>query len=570
MSSASFSDFSKLSISVRAVAILPSHPLAYPIDRLQTRAVGLAVVDGLGDGKEHRGVGCAPAAHTHGRRLSGGRFNTSQSSRAHRNSVHQHLRRNSILHAPNNFAICVVQDLGTGSQRMSRLKDASGLAKLTANQHPPADLATRAQLQPHQTPVPQLDVIPSTPRSPQPQSPMSSVRRSEALPPVDQGDIRLAYSLGQYLYKRATFSRRQSITSHQTRIEFIVNRYSLQDGHPDQYAADAEPTYPDSWVTNITALREACQALARHTSNLNHLLREGTPAPSAATQDIDRERTEEVQRQESPIHMRNTQEGSGESPFNQAQQQWLDYFTDRVISATVRRALAQSTNPNTQPREPQPFGQTGPSRGPPASYPPQGTPIGERIRPADIGFFYPNAPSEWGGDTTITKDDKTYYRSVQAFVSRVQALAVTRSPAAIRLTLESCLRGEAESWWTNELDNVMRVGIVQSPDGVEEWCKALEDRFKESPSDALNRLNSFKYTIFDAQKRKSPIAYMAEVISAARACGYDNEYSMVLFAWNEIDIQLRESIDEPGPGTTVATFMDTLRQKHANWFDKAT
>ncbi|OAP54182.1 hypothetical protein AYL99_11717 [Fonsecaea erecta] len=252
------------------------------------------------------------------------------------------------------------------------------------------------------------------------------------------------------------------------------------------------------------------------------------------------------------------------SPFTQAQQQWLRNFSDdikRSVDDAVRAALAGIQPARTQSQ----------SSSQPARTPSVPTPTYEdHIKPTEIGFFYPNVTTEWTSDSTITKDGKTYYRSLPAFVDRVQALAVTRNAAAIRQTLELCLRGEAESWWNEELDNISRISIVQSQNGVDEWCKALENRFKDSPLDALNKLNSLKYTMTDAQKRRSPSAYMAEVIAAAKACGYDSDESaFVPFAWNRIDIRLRNSIDEPAPGTSVATFMETLRRKQANWFDEA-
>jgi hypothetical protein len=59
------------------------------------------------------------------------------------------------------------------------------------------------------------------------------------------------------------------------------------------------------------------------------------------------------------------------------------------------------------------------------------------------------------------------------------------------------------------------------------------------------------------------------VVSAARACGFTDEYALVLHAWRKINIVMRQSIDEPPEGTTLERFMQTVRRKQTNWTEQA-
>lgn len=53
-------------------------------------------------------------------------------------------------------------------------------------------------------------------------------------------------------------------------------------------------------------------------------------------------------------------------------------------------------------------------------------------------------------------------------------------PALLRQHLDTCLLGAADTWYTNELSHISRVGLRNDPNGVKEWCDALEERFRDS------------------------------------------------------------------------------------------
>lgn len=184
---------------------------------------------------------------------------------------------------------------------------------------------------------------------------------------------------------------------------------------------------------------------------------------------------------------------------------------------------------------------------------------------SEVGYFWPDLQ---GDSDIIDKDDKCYYRTVYAFTNRVRVFGQIRDKATICKNLDTCLRGEALSWWNNELDRTTRLGLQQDND-IEPYCLKLEARFKPTPSEALRKLQNTRYTPLDARNKKSVTAYISEIVTAAKASNQGNtEFAQVLLAWTNLDLELRETIDEPQEGTTIGQFMETLQRKQTNWFDK--
>ena len=152
-------------------------------------------------------------------------------------------------------------------------------------------------------------------------------------------------------------------------------------------------------------------------------------------------------------------------------------------------------------------------------------------KPSEIGLFYPNMPQSWGEGDIIDKDGKNYYRNIHSFTNRVRVAALTRDAKQIRQNLDACLRGEAELWWNTQIDEVMRIGLVNHYNGVEEYCKALERRFKPAPSEAWNKFTSCRYTVEDVRNHRSVTEYVSSLTAAAKGCGQgDNEFGLVIQA----------------------------------------
>jgi hypothetical protein len=159
-------------------------------------------------------------------------------------------------------------------------------------------------------------------------------------------------------------------------------------------------------------------------------------------------------------------------------------------------------------------------------------------------------PLTWGDKDIIEKDGKLYYRNVYSFTNRIRVASQTRDIAKLRQMLDTCLRGEAELWWNNQLDNVMRRGYLTG-EGVEDFCKALEIRFRPPPSEALAKYNATRYSVEDCRSRRSITEYVATLEAAAKACGLGpakddlQKRGLVIQTWMHLDLALRETVDEP-------------------------
>ncbi|KAN0087163.1 hypothetical protein V8E54_000851 [Elaphomyces granulatus] len=189
-------------------------------------------------------------------------------------------------------------------------------------------------------------------------------------------------------------------------------------------------------------------------------------------------------------------------------------------------------------------------------------------KPADIGFFYPDMPHSWGTAEVVDKEEKVYYRTAYAFTNRLRVAAQSRDPKKISQNLDTCFRGEALRWWNNELNKITRAGLILTAT-IDDWCAALEKRFRLAPSQAASLLENTRYTLQDARNRRSVTSYVSSIVAVARQCGETNEFLQVLRAWRHLDLELRTAIDEPKEGTTIEAFMDTLLLKQSNWFDIA-
>ena len=109
------------------------------------------------------------------------------------------------------------------------------------------------------------------------------------------------------------------------------------------------------------------------------------------------------------------------------------------------------------------------------------------FKPSEIGYFYPNMPWDWGDADSVERDGKVYYRNVYAFTNRVRVAAQTQPK--LKSSLDACLCGEAEQWWTNQLTEVMRMGYI-AIHGVEHFCRAIEIHFHPTLDEFCARFNA--------------------------------------------------------------------------------
>ena len=154
--------------------------------------------------------------------------------------------------------------------------------------------------------------------------------------------------------------------------------------------------------------------------------------------------------------------------------------------------------------------------------------LGNSLKPRDVGYFDPDPDAK----AIETKESKTIYHNVFSFTNQLHVKAIPENAIFLRKNLNTCLLGKADRWYTEELDHLVRSGLCNDPDGVTEWCSALERRFREAPGKLLAYLESLRYTVRDARNCKDPEEYIQQiVVNGKNAWTATMEYSQVLTAY---------------------------------------
>lgn len=127
-----------------------------------------------------------------------------------------------------------------------------------------------------------------------------------------------------------------------------------------------------------------------------------------------------------------------------------------------------------------------------------------KITAKEIGYFYPRyvkpGESQPTTDFIVEVGDVIHYTSVSAFLDRIQDMIVPHGPALIKQQLIQCLRGEAATWYSQELDITDKMTIRDdSSSNLIQFSSKLKKRFRVNKSDALDRFYGSIYTTYDAK-----------------------------------------------------------------------
>ena len=196
---------------------------------------------------------------------------------------------------------------------------------------------------------------------------------------------------------------------------------------------------------------------------------------------------------------------------------------------------------------------------------PATTTAGPAFKARDIGLFDPNTEL----DAVESKDGTQVFHNVWAFTNRVRVKASTpETSRLIRENLDTCLIGKAERWHTEELNNIYRSGLRNDPQGIELWCKALEDRFRESPGTSLSRLESLRYTVRDARAKRDPEEFVQQIIINGKASGLaTTDAQQVLLAYEHFDATFRRDLPVVNERSTISDFLKHVTVQKNIWFE---
>jgi hypothetical protein len=98
-------------------------------------------------------------------------------------------------------------------------------------------------------------------------------------------------------------------------------------------------------------------------------------------------------------------------------------------------------------------------------------------------------------------------------------------------------------------------------------CRIYRDSAVDEYSKGPEKYNATRYSIDDCRSWRSVTEYLANLESAAKACGQGladgdvMKFGLVIQAWMHLDLPLRETVDEPAPDTSLGQFASTLLRK---------
>lgn len=185
-------------------------------------------------------------------------------------------------------------------------------------------------------------------------------------------------------------------------------------------------------------------------------------------------------------------------------------------------------------------------------------------RPEDIGFFHPDAddPADYS-----RQGNATVWRNVYLFIEAVQHNAVAGREPVVRANLHTCLKGIAQTWYAEELEETTRLAFRFAPNGLKLWTEYLTTRFKDAMTTALKKLQAETYTADDARARKDVRAYAAAIIRHSKAAHLDKAFQQLSYVYNNLDPTFRPFVPKPTETSTITNYMMILAEKQETWTD---
>ena len=187
-------------------------------------------------------------------------------------------------------------------------------------------------------------------------------------------------------------------------------------------------------------------------------------------------------------------------------------------------------------------------------------------RDNEVGYFHPDCDNAQRGDS-ITVGTDVVFRDVNLFIDRLKDAVAGRSEDIVKHRIPSLLRGEAQMWYSTGLSDLEKTGLRHG--SMESWYRTLSNQFKRPLSEALRLLGQERYTLLDTRNRRPVAQHFYAVQRHARDAGFTSAEHQLTYAFNGIDVRLRQTMREPGPDDTVAKFTSDASSRRDTWAELA-
>lgn len=100
---------------------------------------------------------------------------------------------------------------------------------------------------------------------------------------------------------------------------------------------------------------------------------------------------------------------------------------------------------------------------------------------------------------------------------------------------------------------------------IDQWITQFTTRFKFTQHEAMNAFVSERYSFNDVRKDRKPSNYIQQMVSNVKDCGFNDVFQQFIWAWRNMDAELRRDIPFPITETTFAQFLSRVNNKKVVW-----
>lgn len=183
----------------------------------------------------------------------------------------------------------------------------------------------------------------------------------------------------------------------------------------------------------------------------------------------------------------------------------------------------------------------------------------DEFKPQEIGYFHPGlvvTKEQPEGPYVIAGKD-TIYRDVHMFVQQAKRVGRTKNVAA---GLHLCLRGSAMTWFSC-LEESRQDAMC---DSLFFFCQTMVDKYKQSHSQAFDKLHAEHYTMADAKRLRPADEYIQNMIRYGQSCDQSTAAVLTL-AWKNLDQELQRDIRRPKTGSDPDEFARDIDDAAEYW-----
>ncbi|OTB13746.1 hypothetical protein K445DRAFT_158079 [Daldinia sp. EC12] len=181
------------------------------------------------------------------------------------------------------------------------------------------------------------------------------------------------------------------------------------------------------------------------------------------------------------------------------------------------------------------------------------------LKPKEIGYFNPSLkdPHNTG---IVAVGRYTIFTNVFPFTDRLRQFAASHGENVVKAVWVSCLQETALAWYITELTDMERDALQNSSF---DWiiCQLIK-AFRKSPSEALQRLKSASFTLWDLQRGKEFKPFVYSIIQDARACDIPPNIQL-LYVFEAFDVEIQSQLSKPTHTTTLGAFFQQISERES-------